>query len=464
MHPSRANRYRRRVRFGRTVTWGSMRKKLAHELATLALHLDREARDQANRALVKQCLIDAAAAAIAGYDSSAAQMAARFALSCLGSGTASPWLSGVEGISPLGAAFVNSSAMSALDIDDGNRAARGHLGAAVVPAASVFGSVGNVSSDTLVHAVLAGAEIGARLGSAERPPYFSSGRWAGVGAAVAAGICLGFDEETLANSISLAVHTAPLMGATGARTQMTGHIKEGTPFGLSSGLTAALLAAHGYRGDPDAIESAGIYDVSELANMPQQTYAFKRTYFKRYTCCRLAHAPIDAVVEVCERNGIGARDISRIVVRTFRTAIELPNEPRPTSFESAQFSLPFAIAVAVVKGTDALLPLLRSTLEDPDVIAFAERVVVRYEPSLDEFYPAGTPAQVQIETSDGRSFDERRDTADGDPRRPFSDEQLLNKLAMLAQGKLTEARIAAISSTLRQGVPTAREFEAMLCR
>jgi len=352
--------------------------------------------------------------------------------------------------------------MSSLDIDDGNRAARGHLGAAVVPAASVFGSLGDVSSDTFAHAILAGCEIGGRLGAAESPPFFASGRWAGVGAAVATGICLGFDKEKLANAISLSVHAAPLVAAAGVRKQMTGHIKEGVPFGLLSGLASALLAELGYQGDPDAVESVGIFDISRISSQSQDAIAFQRTYFKRYTCCRLAHAPIDAAVAITARERLALEDIDRITVRTFRTTIELPNEAQPASFESAQFSLPFAIAVALVKGTDALLPLSIRTLENADVTALAKRVVLEHDSKLDALYPSTTPTTVQIDTRNGKRYEEQRDTADGDPGRPFTDAQLLKKLKTLGYGRVSEERLANIAAAVSDGIPSAGHFEAAL--
>jgi 2-methylcitrate dehydratase PrpD len=431
-----------------------MAVKLARGLASLALQLKSEVEKSANQNLIRQCLIDAAAAAAAGCDSSAARMATQFAAENLGSGSMQAWFARAVGLNALGAAFVNSTAMSALDVDDGNRFARGHLGAAVIPAAVVYGARAGVSSETFAHAVLAGCEIGARLGAAESPPFSASGRWAGVGAAIATGVCLGLDEATLENAISLAVHSAPMLGAAGSRMQMTGHIKEGVPFGLLSGVTSALLAARGYRGDPDAIESTGIYDVRQLELSPRGTFVFGRTYFKQYTCCRLAHAPIDAAVTIAEREGLAMENVDQITIRTFRTAIELPNEARPSSFESAQFSLPFAVAAALVRGKEALLPLTSAMLEDPQVIGLAERVVLEHDPDLDHLYPSATPTCVLIRTRDGQSYREQRATADGDPSRAFTDAQLLRKLGVLARGKVAEERVVAIALLLRQEMPS----------
>jgi 2-methylcitrate dehydratase PrpD len=439
-----------------------MHEAIADSLASLALHLQSEVSYATNQTLIRQSLIDAVGAAIAGYDAPVASIARQFARIGLGEGSSTPWFCHGEPVTPTGAAFVNSSAMSSLDIDDGNRAARGHLGAAVVPAATAFGAVQKVSAEVFAHAILAGCEIGARLGATESQPFSASGRWAGVGAAVAVGICLGLDQNRLANAISLAAHTAPLVAPAGSRTTMTGHIKEAVPFGMLSGVTAALLAQKGYRGDPDAIESAGIYDVAKLSDFPVTTFAFKRTYFKRYTCCRLVHAPIDAVLAIAERERLGANDIASVKIRTFRTAIELPNEIRPASFESAQYSLPFAIAVALLGGSEALLPLSNDRLSDERVFEMAERVVLMHDPTLDGYYPSSTPAEVCVTTYEGALFYEWRETADGDPGRPFSDKQLIEKVRTLARGKIASERLAPITSLIESKIPSANDFNVVL--
>ncbi|MFM0272334.1 MmgE/PrpD family protein [Paraburkholderia nemoris] len=439
-----------------------MHEAIADSLASLAFKLQSEVSYGANQMLIRQSLIDAIGSAIAGYDSPVAKIAMEFARIGLGKGDLSPWFFQAETVTPTAAAFVNSSVMSSLDIDDGNRAARGHLGAAVIPAATAFGAIRDVSAEVFAHAILAGCEIGARLGAAESKPFSASGRWAGVGAAVAAGVCLGLDQSELSNAISLAAHTAPLVAPAGSRSAMTGHIKEAVPFGMLSGVTAALLAQKGYRGDPDAIESVGIYDVATLADFPATTFAFKRTYFKRYTCCRLAHAPIDAALAIVERERLTVNDIAGVTVRTFRTAIELPNETRPASFESAQYSLPFAIAVAVLGGSDALLPLSNDSLLDERIFALAERVVLMHDPTLDDHYPVSTPTEVSIATRDGAVFYEWRETADGDPGRPFTDKQLIEKVRTLASGKIDGAHLTTIIASIESKMPSAKDFDAAL--
>lgn len=435
---------------------------LAFSLASLALDLAHRIDKESNAALVMKCLIDAASAGAAASHTEVVAGAKRFAHEGFGAGLSPFWFGDAQGSTVLGAAFVNSTALSALDIDDGNRSARGHLGAAVIPVATAIGAKRNATARQFGAAVLAGCEIGARLGAAERRAYSASGRWAGVGAAVTAGLLLGLNRDEIQNAIAVAVHSAPVMAPAGDRLRMTGHIKEGVAFGVLSGLSAAFLAREGYTGDIDAVESCGIYDADMLQTFGTDKLLFERTYFKIYSCCRLAHAPIDAALAIVKEHGIASDEIRALTVETFKTAIELPNEVKPSSFEAAQYSLPFTIALAVEKGAEKLMPMRWVDAGDDRVQHLASRIVLQHVPALDPIYPAKTPARVTIETHDGRAFTEDRDTAEGDPSRPFEKQRLLDKLRALAKGNVAAAHADLMVQQLGAGIPDARTYEQLL--
>ncbi len=432
---------------------------LAARMADLALQLRDRSQEPNVASLIGLTLLDAIAAAAAGFSTVAVRTALDYARETYAPGAACLWFLDAPGLQPSGATFVNSTSMSALDIDDGNRAARGHVSAAVIPAVLAVGEVCDSGPADIAHAVLAGCEIGARLGVHEDPAFYASGRWAGVGAAAAAGCLLGLDSEQLGNAISLAIHTSPILGPAGARREMTGHVKEGVAFGALVGVNAALLARSGYRGDPDAAESVGIYDTASMNVSPEGELTFSRTYFKLYACCRLAHSPIDAILELLQRHRIEVQDIESIRVDTFTAAIELPNESKPSSLESAQYSLPFCIATALRYGADALLPLNPERLNDPAIAELAERVQLTLDHEFDAKYPASTPSRITIRTTSG-VFTEARETADGDPSRPFSSAQIHAKLRRLAN--LSPSSRGIDSTLSRANELSARAWNALL--
>ena len=83
---------------------------------------------------------------------------------------------------PTGAAFVNSTATSILDLDDGHRGPLGHPGAAVIPSALAVAQETNASGLALLASVVAGYEVCTRVGASERRRSYHTGNWSGFGA------------------------------------------------------------------------------------------------------------------------------------------------------------------------------------------------------------------------------------------------------------------------------------------
>ncbi len=81
---------------------------------------------------------------------------------------------------------------------------------------------------------------------------------------------------------------------------------------------------------------------------------------------------------------------------TFPRALVLPNDPAPANLEAAQYSIPFCVALALVRGAGALLPMREAHLADPEVLALASRIRLSVDPSYEEVFPAAVPARVVI--------------------------------------------------------------------
>ena len=72
-------------------------------------------------------------------------------------------------------------------------------------------------------------------------------------------------------------------------------------------------------------------------------------YFKPYCCCRWAHAPVRAALQVVRENRIDANSIERVVVETFAEACRL-SRAVPASSEEAQYNVAYPVAAALVHG------------------------------------------------------------------------------------------------------------------
>ena len=108
------------------------------------------------------------------------------------------WFSGKTS-SIVGAAWSNSAAASALDLDDGNRLARGHPGAAVIPTAFSLAAETGASFDDLIKAIVVGYEVGVSV-AASRGFYARSGMWSCYGVVAAAGLLRRTPPDRLAHA------------------------------------------------------------------------------------------------------------------------------------------------------------------------------------------------------------------------------------------------------------------------
>jgi hypothetical protein len=121
-----------------------------------------------------RCLFDLIVAAAAGHADRGPQAVRRVA-DLMGQGTVPVWFSG-RTASALGAAWANSAAASAQDLDDGHRLARGHPGAVVIPAALAVGQARQASWERILSAIAIGYEVGITIAAARRS-YGNTGTW-----------------------------------------------------------------------------------------------------------------------------------------------------------------------------------------------------------------------------------------------------------------------------------------------
>ncbi|HYL81111.1 MAG TPA: MmgE/PrpD family protein, partial [Candidatus Acidoferrum sp.] len=252
-----------------------------------------------------------------------------------------------------GAAWVNCNAASALDLDDGHRLAMGHPGAAVIPSALAVAETTGATGREFLAAVVAGYEVAVRASVARVSWYkdrlYSSGIWGVFGAAVAAGKLLGLDEAGLQSAIGNAASHGPFPpGGLQANYSM---VKEVIGWAGMTGCAAALLAQQGFIGPEDVMDYSGRWDTAQLTGGlgDPDRYAILGTYFKPYAVCRWAHSAVDAVLDLAARNGLRPAEIQKILVETFYEVTRLVNYA-PRNAIAAQFSIPFALAVALHHG------------------------------------------------------------------------------------------------------------------
>jgi 2-methylcitrate dehydratase PrpD len=429
------------------------RKYTTEALAEFVLRLRAEAIPAATVATVQRCVLDLVGSAAAGARSDAAR-AARAGAERLGAaGSAAIWFSGSRRAAAF-AAYANSAAASALDLDDGHRAAAGHPGAAVIPAVLAVAQEEQAGWPEVLAAVVAGYEVGVRISAARdfsALDTLSTGRWCAYGVAAATCRLLRLTMAQTAEAMAVAGVLSPGLSAAGYSQVMGNHAKEGIPWATLTGLWAAELAAGGFTGPLDILDHPDYYDPAKIVAGLGQGFGIDGVYFKPFACCRWIHAALDGLVHLMAEQELRPADILAIEVHTFARALRLNNDADPNRIESAQYSVPFCLAVAALEGPDGLLPLDAALLHRPDLVALAGRVALSIDPELDRLFPERSAARVVVRTASGR-YETVCYHPRGDPANPMRWDELVDKFRRLSRAVLPEPRQADIVRAVK-GLP-----------
>jgi len=406
--------------------------------------LPQDVRHQARR-----CLLDTLGAGISGRATELSRIVYEFAAAAFGGQGAQLWLDGRE-VSAPGAALANGMTIDALDVHDGHPLTKGHAGAAVVPglfAGISTESAAGLSGEDFLTALVIGYEIALRAGLALHDTacdYHTSGAWNALGVAALTARRFGLTSDQTRHALGIAEYHGP-------RSQMMRCIdyptmlKDGSGWGAMAGISAALLARANFTGAPAlTVESD---EVNLIWQDLGRTWHITRQYFKPHAVCRWAQPAIEAALKLQQNHPIAPDNVKRILVSTFHEAVRL-NCRSPQSTEEAQYSLPFPLAAAFIRGRLGVAELTGPALKDPAVLQLCQRVEMKEDAKFNQRFPAKRLAQVEIETDDGSLFNSGEFEADWEASSPPSDLQLREKFRRLAGEQLSPDRTAKLEQHL----------------
>ena len=196
------------------------------------------------------------------------------------------------------AAFLNGTAGTFLEMDEGNRFAKGHPAIHVLPAVWALAEIRKLPGRALMEALVLGYEVGARIGiaAAMRPDMHPHGTWGTVGAAAAVARLLGYDAARIRETINVA---SSLTLATSKRTMLEGGTVRNAYAGIANrmALMAIDLVEAGFIGERDGLSSVFGHVVSERFDTARmidglgRDWQIDRNYFKLHSCCPRRASP-----------------------------------------------------------------------------------------------------------------------------------------------------------------------------
>lgn len=338
------------------------------------------------------------------------------------------------------AAFANGAMAHCLDFDD--QGADGHHpSSSLIPAVLAAAErKGGVSGRRLITAVALGQDLFLRMrrNIAQRQDWHMT-TVLGVFSATA-GVChvLGLDAKQTANALGIAS-----LGSCGTLELRYGTESELAQlyagFVAKSAMLSALLAQKGVTGTQSVFEGragvfntyfAGQYDRAAMVAGLGRTFAGGTLQYKPWPTCGLSHTYIHATLELLRQHGLAASDIAEIRphVGDFQQQMCYPLEARrrPATPMDARFSLPFALACAVVHGRVGVQHFTDHALRDAAVLDVAARVVPVDDSALD--WRAEMPiARVDIVTRAGIVLTGRGEGTPGSREQPMGWPQLARK-------------------------------------
>ena len=342
------------------------------------------------------------------------------------------------------AVLVNSTAGHAFELDDIHKESIIHPGSLALPVALALAEAqGSASGQALITAIVAGYEVGARVGNAATVrlllngfhPQGTSGAF--VAAATAARM-LGLDPDQTLHCLGIVGSQAGgLMAA--QEGAMVKRLHSGRA--AQSGIYSAQLARRGFTGVEDVLEAAyGGYLVTHSDNpAPEKLTAGLGTIwevsnvgFKPYAAVTSIHTALDALLQIIRDNGLGAADIAAVdVAISEATYVHCAWEYKAQGLTAAQMNLFFGLAMIAIDGNAFVEQYREDRLQDPAVLDFIGRITARIDPEIEAMGAAFRhAARVSVRTHDGRSLDaeilNRRGSAEnplsaGDVERKFRD-------------------------------------------
>jgi 2-methylcitrate dehydratase len=395
-------------------------------------HMPKEAVHEARRRL-----IDSVACAAAAYPEPFCETIRKVANRYSGTPAARVWGSGAQTSVEM-AAFANGTMLRYLDYSDTYLGkAAGHP-SDMIGALVAVGEAFDCDGASLVTAIIVAYEVYCGLcdAIALQPRGVDQGTCAAVGTAAGVARLLKLDLEQSGNALSLAL--APNVHLYNVR---TGNLSDwkgcAGPNGARNGVFAALLARDGVSGPTAVIEGkGGLQEVVGAFDWKAGTHALPRivgTHIKFHPVCYHGQSAIDAALAL--RDKLDLDEIAEIHVETYEAAYRVmgsePGRWAPTTRETADHSLPYTIACALLEGQLRSDAYAGERLGDAATKRIMDKVRVASSAQMTGEFPARAQARVTIRAANGAIHTHLQENPKGNASNPLSDAELEAKFIEL---------------------------------
>jgi len=376
------------------------------------------------------------------------------------------------------AALVNGTAGHAFEMDDIHKESIVHPNSLASPVAFAFAqAVGGLSGRDVLTAIVAGYEVGTRVGNAATMALFlrgfhpqgTSGTFV---AAATAGRILGLSADQMQHALGI----AGSMGS-GLMAAQEGAMVKRLHAGRAAeaGVRAALLAQRGFTGISDVLEAGYGGFLSSFSGRPNaerltaglgSVWETAEVGFKLYPSVTSIHTALDALDQVMTEHGLCAADIERISVGcSHMTFVHTAWRYKPAGVTAAQMNLFYGLAMIALHRDASVRQYDEDRLADPAVLGFIDRIAAFEDAGLEAMGPAFRhAARVSVTTRDGRTLQHERLARRGSPEDAVGSAEIERKFVANVNGVLTDRDAGALRDLVMglDGLPNTAGLTALL--
>jgi 2-methylcitrate dehydratase len=460
-----------------------MKKSISRQIAEFAINLTYE--DLPGEVIneVKRYLYDSIGCAYGGYHTKDVNilrdiykdMAGKEEATLIGFGDKMP---------AVNATLVNSLMIRALDFNDIYWKEDPSHPSDIIPSALSVGELAGTSMRDVIVAIVLAYEFEQRLclfatpGVRERKWHHAT--LTQFVSPIVAGKLLGLNEDQMVNAIGISgCHNHTIGCPTAGKLTMMKNTVD--PMAVQSGVFAALMAQKGYSGTEAVFEGKeGLMDtflgynvkeqkveevkmqgrdgfsnwgwnINALVGRLGETYKIMECGMKAFPTEALTHTHLSATLNVVTKNNISYDQIETVTLTTLAQAYDIlfdPHKYRPESRETADHSLPYCIAVALVDHKITTQSFSDEKLKDPRIREVIDKIKGEPSKEFEAMFPAKQPSKAVVKTKDGKEYSEYLEYPKGDPREPMTIEDLDNKFGALSSELLSEEKQKEIKNMI----------------
>ena len=430
---------------------------LAERFAQYAFDLKFEDLSSAAVHEAKRRFIDSFATAVGAMDGDAYPIARR----CAERFSATPSAGMFEGgqTSPEWATFVNGLLIRYLDYNDTYLSLEPAHPSDNLAAVLSVGEMADRKGRELIIAAVLAYEIQCRLcdASSLRKNGFDHVTYGAISSCAAACKLLNLDVLRTTHALGIAG-----VCNTALRQTRSGELSmwKGCAFANAArnGVFAAILAADGMTGPAPIFEGelgfmkllTGQFEVAPLGGK-DRSFMINDTYIKFWPAEYHSQSAIDAALQLrAEIGDIGK--LRSLDIHTFDAAVDIiakdPEKRRPKTRETADHSLPYCVAAALLDGDVTLASFEANRFADPRLLRIIDLTQIHRDAGMTARYPAGIPNRLTATLDDGRKLVREVEFPRGHARNPMTDAEVEHKFRTLVEPRYGKDRATKMLKTL----------------